>query len=201
MATPLDMSLLANFSGLFLFIMIFAITYAVLGLTKVLGDNKTIQATVAFCFGLFMALASKPSQIVENMVPWVGLVIIVIMFLMLTMRFMFGEKGDDMLISAIGGSSKTSAAMWIFIAIMFILLVSFSSVVGPEVTPGSNTTSDTTASSGATSTSTTTGSTETGNWQSNVLNTIYHPKVLGTVLVLFIMVIAIKQLSTVTSPK
>jgi len=196
MATPLDMSLLEHFSGLFLFIMIFAITYAVLGLTKVLGaENKGINAIVAFCFALFMALASKPSQIVQGMVPWIGLMMIVIMFMLLAMRFMFGDKGDETLFKVLGGSA--SAGWWIFITIIGILLVSLGSVIGPEVTPGGNTNSTTTGGSVDSSP----GSTQTGNWQSNVLNTIYHPKVLGAVLVLFIMLMAIKMLSTVSAPK
>ncbi len=198
MATPLDMSLLESFSGLFLFIMIYAITYAVLGLTKVLGDSKTIQAVVAFCFALFMALASKPSQVVQGMVPWIGLLIIVSMFLLMSMRFLFGSDGDDIMIKVLGGGSKTSAGWWIFITISGILLISLGSVIGPDVTPGSDTSVNTTDGVVIDDGS---GSTQTGNWQTNVLNTIYHPKILGTILVLFIMVMAIKMLSTVTTPK
>jgi hypothetical protein len=196
MATPLDMSLLQHFSGLFLFIMIFAITYAVLGLTKVLGgENKSINAVVAFCFALFMTLASKPSQIVQGMVPWVGLVIIVIMFLIMAMRFMFGDEGDEVLQKVLG-SSKQSAGWWIFLTIIGILLVSLGTTIGPDVTPGSNTSN----TSSSVSVDNSPGSTQTGNWQANVLNTIYHPKVLGAVMILLIMLAAIKLLSTVSGP-
>jgi len=195
MATPLDMSLLEHFSGLFLFIMIFAITYAVLGLTKVLGgENKSINAVVAFCFALFMTLASKPSQIVQGMVPWVGLMIIVIMFLIMAMRFMFGDEGDEVLQKVLG--SKQSAGWWIFITIIGILLLSLGSSIGPEVTPGSNASTNTSSSATVSSS----GSTDTGSWQTNMLNTIYHPKVLGAVMVLLIMLAAIKLLSTVSGP-
>jgi hypothetical protein len=204
MATPLDMSLLQSFSGLFLFIMVYAVVYAVLGLTKVLGeDKKTINAIVALCFAIFISFSAKPNQIISTMIPWVAMVIVLIMFLLLAMRFMFGAKeGDDVLISVLGGGAKSSAGWWVFVAIMGIFLVALSSSVGPEVTPGSNTTTTTTTTtSDSTTVDTTAGSTETGNWQTNVLNTIYHPKVLGMLLILAIALAAIKMLSTVTTPK
>lgn len=189
MATPLDLSLLEHFSGLFLFIMIFAITYAVLGLTKVLGsDSKTINAVVAFCFALFMTIAQKPSAIVKNMIPWVGLVIILIMFLLLASRFMFGDKGDEILHSVMG--SQKSTGWWIFVAIIGIFLISLGSSIGPELTAGGDST-NVTIEPGS-------GSTGTSSWQTNVLNTIYHPKILGAIMVFTIMVAAIKLLSTVS---
>lgn len=189
MATPLDLGLLEHFSGLFLFIMIFAITYAVLGLTKVLGgDNKAINAIVAFCFAVFMALAQKPSAIVQNMIPWVGLVIILIMFLMLASRFMFGDKGDEVLQGVLG--SQKSTGWWVFLAIFGIFLVSLGSSIGPELT-ASGETSNVTVEPG-------TSSTATDSWQTNMVNTIYHPKILGTVLIFAIMIAAIKLLTTVS---
>ena len=114
MATPLDMSLLQSFSGLFLFIMVYAIVYAILGLTKVLGeDKKTINAVVALCFALFVSFSSKPNQIITTMIPWVAMVIVLIMFLMLAMRFMFGAKEGDDVLFAVLGNTKQSAGWWV----------------------------------------------------------------------------------------
>jgi hypothetical protein len=201
MATPLDMSLLESFSGLFLFVMVYAIVYAILGLTKVLGDDKkTINAIVALCFAVFVSFSSKPNQIISTMIPWVAMVIVLIMFLLLAMRFMFGAKEGDDVLFAVLGNTKSSAGWWIFLAIMGIFLVALSSSVGPEVTPGSNATGST-VTTGSSISDSSPGSTETGNWQTNVLNTLYHPKVLGAMLILAIALAAIKMLSTVVTPK
>ena len=190
MATPINIGLLESFSPVFVFIFVFAISYAVLGLTGVLGkDNKNIHGIVAFCIAIFLSLSVRPKAIITDMVPWFALVIVFFMFLMLAMRFVFGEKGDRMMINVLG--SESGAGWWVFIAIIGILIISLSSSVGPSVTSTSN------ESTAGINVTTAGGSTQTGNWQTNVLNTMYHPKVLGTIIILVIALAAIRLLSSI----
>jgi hypothetical protein len=201
MATILDISLLQSFSGVFTFILVFAITYAILGLTNVLGkDTKSLNGIVAFCVAIFLSISTKPRTMVEGMIPWFAMMAVFVMFLLLAMRFMFGEgAGDKMMLNVLGG--KNSAGWWIFIVMGAILLISFSATVGPGITPGANQTSSGTSEtipSGVGDAQV--GSTQTGNWQTNVLNTIYHPKVLGAIILLVIALAAIKLLSTNPPP-
>jgi hypothetical protein len=201
MATPIDIGLLGSFSAIFIFIFVFAISYAVLGMTGVLGkDNKNIVGIVAFCIAIFLTISLKPRLIIMDMIPWFALVIVFFMFLMLAMRYVFGTDKGDSVLKAVMGSSDTGAGWWVFIIMVSILLVALSSSVGPEVTPGSNTTTSGTATTDSGS-ATTGGSTETGNWQSNVLNTLYHPKMLGAIIILAIALAAIQLLSRVSPVK
>ncbi len=199
MATPIDLSLLGTFSPIFVFIFVFAVSYAALGLTNVLGkDNKNIVGIISFCIAVFLTLSTKPRLMIPEMVPWFAMVVIFFMFLMLAMRFVFGEKGgDEMLIKVLGGGAGggSGAGWWVFIMIIGIVVIAFSASVGPEITSGSNDTTATTVVEAGT------GSTGTNNWNTNILNTLFHPKLLGTVLILIIALSAIRMLSTVVVPK
>jgi hypothetical protein len=196
MATPIDVGLLGTFSPIFVFIFVFAVSYAALTMTKVLGkDNGNIVGVIAFCIAIFVTLSTKPRLMIPEMVPWFAMIIIFFMFLMLAMRFVFGEKGgDEVLMKVLGGggsSSAVGAGWWVFIMVIGVVVIGLSASVGPEVTPGSNDTSINLPSAPGT------GSTQTGSWNTNMLNTLFHPKLLGTVLILIIALSAIRMLSTI----
>lgn len=190
MATPIDLGILESFSSIFVFIFVFAISYAVLGLTNVLGkDNKSIAGIVAFCIAVFLTISLKPRLIIMDMIPWFAMVIVFFMFLLLMMRYVFGTDKGDSVLKSVMGATDSASGWWVFIIVLTIFLVALSSNIGQDLVGGGNTT---TTSNGST---TTTGSTETGNWQSNVLNAIYHPKMLGAVVVLVIAIASITLLT------
>jgi phosphatidylglycerophosphate synthase len=190
MATILDLGLLEHFSVIFTMLFVYAIVFGVLQLTKVLGGSKAIDALVALCCAVFLAFSSKPQEVIKMISPWFLILIIFGMFLLMAMRFMFGDEGDEMLVKIMGG--KQSAGAWIFVIAIGIMVWAGMSLFGPEVTPNGNSTTTTTSTSIGTS-----GSTSTPDWKTNVLNTLFHPKVLGTVIVLVIALFAVQLISRV----
>lgn len=196
MATLFDIGLLENFSPIFTFLFIFVAVFGILEVVKIFGEgNKNLNAIIALCIAVFITFADKPRIIIQGMIPWFVLMFIFGMFLIISMRFTFGSGGDEMLLSMLGG--KPGAGWWIGGVSIAILVILLGSVIGPEVTPGVENSTIVTSEGSTTSIGTTAGSTATGDWKSNVLNTIYHPKVLGAVMLLFIALFAIKLISTV----
>lgn len=188
MATLFDLGLLEYFSSIFLFLFVLVVIYGILEVVKIVGENKGLNALIALCIAVFATFATKPRMIIQGIIPWFALLFIFGMFVMVAMRFIFGESADAMFKQMLGGD--TGAGWWILIGAGTILLVVFSSAVGPDLTPGMDNTTVIEGGGGS-------GSTSTGNWQSNVLNTLYHPKILGTVVILVIALFAIKLISTV----
>ncbi len=189
MATVMDIGLLQSFSDIFLVLFVWVVVYAILQKVKVLGENKGLNAIVAISVAIFLAFSAKPKIIVKGIIPWFVLLFVFFMFLVMGMRFTFGvDAGDEMLLKVLGG--EQSAGWWIFIGAAAILLVVVSSLVGPEVTPGSNQTAPPEITTPGQN-----GDVDTGDWRTNVLNTLYHPKVLGSVLLLVIALFAIQFLT------
>lgn len=96
MASPLDVGLLAKFSVIFSMIFIFAIVYAVLTYTKILGDNRGISALIAVVIALMMLFVPNVSQVINIMTPWFIVLLIFIFLIFLLFRFM-GASEEDMI--------------------------------------------------------------------------------------------------------
>ncbi|MBW2970839.1 hypothetical protein KY320_01615, partial [Candidatus Woesearchaeota archaeon] len=189
MATIMDLGLLEHFTPVFVFIFIWAVTYGILTVTKILGDSKNLNGIIAFCIGLFIAFSTKPRVIISGIIPWFVLMFVFFMFVLIGMRFVFGEgQGDEMMLNMLGG--KTGAGWWIFAVGLTIVIVIAASELSPAITPGA---SNTTTTSGTSSSNAETGpgSTDTGDWRSNVLNTMFHPKMVGTLVFLLIALFTI----------
>ena len=188
MATIFDIGLLEYFSPIFTFIFIFVAMFGILQVVKIFGEkSQNLNAIICFCIALFLTFADKPRLIVNGMIPWFALMFVFGLFLLTAMRFIFGsEAGDSMLLSMLGG--KTGAGWWVGVGAIIILIVGISSVIGdPLADSGENATTD--ASTGNSDGSS--GSTATDDYRTNVLNTLYHPKLLGAVVLLLIALFAI----------
>jgi len=188
MATIFDIGLLEYFSPIFTFIFIFVAMFGILQVVKIFGEkSQNLNAIIGFCIALFLTFADKPRLIVNGMIPWFALMFVFGLFLLTAMRFIFGsEAGDSMLLSMLGG--KTGAGWWVGVGAIIILIVGISSVIGdPLADSGENATTD--ASTGNSDGSS--GSTATDDYRTNVLNTLYHPKLLGAVVLLLIALFAI----------
>ena len=79
MATVLDIGLLQEFQIIFGWIFVFVLVYAVLELTKVLGENKGLNAIIGFTAATLFALSSQAVAIVTGMAPWVVVMVVVFM--------------------------------------------------------------------------------------------------------------------------
>ncbi|MFC1801758.1 hypothetical protein ACFLZB_04825 [Nanoarchaeota archaeon] len=182
MATFLDVGLLQYFSVIFPVLLVFAIVFAILTTTKILGENKTINALVAVVLALMVLLVPDIVDVINFMAPWFVLVFIFLILLILVYRILGATEKD------IGDFIKTDRPIkWAIFAVgLIILLAALGTVFGQKVGPylggaeTSNVTTDDIQSGVA-----------TGNWEQNLFATLFHPKILGVILIFAIAIFAI----------
>lgn len=179
MATLFDLTVLNQFSGLFIMLLVWVLVYAVLQVTKVLKGNKGIDALLAFLVAAFFGMSSQLTQVVKTMLPWFIVLVLVIFFIWTLGKFM-GLSEED-LIKSMG--NKSGAFWWVFSFVIVIIIYSFSTVYGQKLLE-------------ATSTSNATA----GGFTGNVTKTLTNPKVLGTALILIITSFAIRLMASEAAP-
>lgn len=184
MATVLDLGLIQTFDVIFPVLLVFALVFAVLQKTKVVGESVGINSVIAVVIAFMVLLSDTLVQMINFMVPW--FVVVIIFFILLILVFqIFGAKEAD-LASAV----KDKAVYWTIIGIgIVILLAAFGNVLGQSFTEqafqaggGNVTASDGT---GVASTS----------FEGSVTATLFHPKVLGMVIMFAIAIFAVAFLS------
>jgi len=179
MATILDVSLLQSFDIIFAPLLVFAIFFAILQKTKGLSSAPGINALIAALAAFFILLSDTAVQMVNFMVPWFAVAIVFIVLLLLIFQ-MFGAT-DKNLYSALTGDTTI---IWTILGLgIVILLAAGGSVLGQNIGPYLN-------DGGAISTN---GSTNvaTADFQTNVTATLFHPKILGMLVIFGIIIMAV----------
>lgn len=214
MATPvMDVGLLNFFSPLFIFLLLFAVIYALFQWTKIFGDNKVIHSMIAVVLALFGSIFSPSARgLIEFIMPWFTFLVIIGVVVIVLFK-MFGVS-DDSLTSAV----KSPGVMWTILILVIVLIIgALSHVFGQNQLAY---TSDTqSAGIGADQTGGLsdlqqggetgllnpgghpgTKDTDTGDIQKNIGATFYHPRVLGMIFILIIAAMAIRMLSAPSTP-
>ena len=188
MASVLDIGLINQFAGVFTILFIFLVIYAILTVTKLLGDNQGVSGLIALLIALLSATQPQALAVVSGMSPVFVILLMFLMFMFLAAKFAGFDTND--IIGMLGG--RPGAAAWILIfsliALFFVManvfgqgfLESFSEFQGGEAV---NATGE-----GSTSTSST-------SFNTNLGNTIFHPKILGFILIMLIGAFAIALLT------
>jgi hypothetical protein len=186
MATVLDVSLLGAVGVIFPVIVVFAITFAVLRKTKWLGqEGVAIDAVIAASVALMVLLSEKLVALLNFIIPWFAVAIIFFMLLLLVFM-VFGLKEKNFMEAV----QNSAALMWTIIGIGLIIMVAGGfSILGQDLTDqafsdGSN------VAVGADGTATT-----TGNFDQNLNNILFNPKVLGVMVIFAILVLAVALLT------
>ncbi|NQV91444.1 hypothetical protein HQ489_03130, partial [Candidatus Woesearchaeota archaeon] len=96
MATILDVNLLQSFDFVFVILLIWTATFAILHKTKALGENPALNSIVAAAVSLLFLLSRTAIDVVNFMIPWFA-VAIIFLFLMILIFMMFGADGKDVL--------------------------------------------------------------------------------------------------------
>ncbi|MBU4308243.1 MAG: hypothetical protein KJ566_00400 [Nanoarchaeota archaeon] len=108
----------------FPFLLIFLICFAILEKTKVLGDNKQLDALLSFVLGLIFVGAVFPKMVVGNLILFLTVSLVVVFVVLLIWGFIAGEEGLKF-----GDSSK--GLKWVIgIAIVLAVVVLLFSVTG-----------------------------------------------------------------------
>jgi len=194
MATLLDVGLISYFGNIFPFIFVWAIVFAVLQKTKVIGTAMGINAVVAAVAGLMVLLSQSLINIINFMVPWFA--ILIIFFVLMMLAFMsFGAKDADF-----ASAFKNKTVLYLMIAACLGILgaavanefgqaateASFGS--GTAVVSANNGSIPVTGEEVATSTG-------TSSFSTNMFGIITHPKVLGMVVLFAIVIFAVALLT------
>jgi hypothetical protein len=201
MATFLDVGLLENFGAIFIVLLVFLIVFGLMEYIKPFGEAKRgLHGIIAVAIALVFIVSKVATKMVSFMVPWFMVMAIFVFFMLFIVR-MFGAGEGDMkkLIK------DSNVYVWLIVFGVLILIFAISSAFGQSLLEkGAGTTVTVTASNvtagtgtGADQTIAGTTSTATPSFQTNLLNTLRHPKVIG---LLFVFLVAVFALIFLTKP-
>lgn len=128
MATIFDAGPLGSLLGMvFVFILVFIVSYALLKKIKAFGANDGFHAIVAFVLAVFTIMVPESQVIMSNFLPWSFMFFLLIMVIF--MFFMFiGVKEDDMVANV---AKSTGFISIVIAAIVILLLVAMTKAYGP----------------------------------------------------------------------
>jgi len=178
MASLLDLAGLKHFSGLFPFLLVLVLVYAILSRTDFFKEKPVLVAIISFIMAIMTLYSRIAIKTINLMAPW--FVLFIIFGILLVLAFMtFGISQEQ--VSKFVFDDNMSVGMWVLTIILLIGVGSLIAVMNEEktfssLTEGNNVTAE--------------PSQDYGFWQ-----TIFHQKILGMVLVLLIAFFTIRQVS------
>jgi hypothetical protein len=124
MASILDAGLASVFSGLVVFLLVYALLWGLLTKLKLFGDNPGSYALIAFATAFLVAIAPPARNFVMFVAPWY-LALAVVLFFIIFIVGMFGLKADKEIPEII---KQPRAYVWIiiFCVIIFIFGLAYS---------------------------------------------------------------------------
>lgn len=183
MATLFDISLLQTFDIVFAAVLVFAIMFAILRKTNALGTSTGIDAVIAVAVSFLVIISDKAVEIINFMIPWFVVAFLFIMLLLLVYQI-FGLKEKD--IAHYLKNDKGLAWLLFGVGILIFAAAMGNSLGQDFLEEGSG--GNATSINGA-------GGVATDNFQTNVVSTLRHPKIIGMLIVFTIMVFAIGLLT------
>ena len=159
MATLLDLGFLEFFVPLISLVFVFCVLFGILQKTKLLGGKKAIDFFVSLTITILVVLNTQALELAQFMSVW-SVVIIIIFVMMVLIFFAFVKEGEYNLPETAGAAPKI--LFWAFIV---ILVIGLTQVFGPIFTPYAEDAPK--------------------SWV--VLRTLFHPRVLGAILILLIV--------------
>jgi len=216
MASFIDLGFLHGLAPVLIFLFSFAILYALLGGIKILGDNKSIHAIIALVVAIFVAISIDVSTIIVSIIPWFFLIMVFLVLIILGFGAMGGGKAD--LLDTLGTTSSPGGILkWALIVIALIIILSaIANQFGQSQLELTNEKAKTSTTANVDSNGnkivlgqTAIGvkninsvgrnngdlSTDTGDYQDNFANTMYHPRMLGFILIILIGTLTVALLT------
>ena len=179
MATPLDVTALKQFSGIFPFLLTLVLVYAILSMTAWFKENKTWAAIIAIITAFMTLLSPIAIKTINLMAPWFILFIIfAILFILAFMVFGFDQKA----ITDFVAGGDYGVGTWIMSIMLIIGIGSLVFVVNEEKGFADLAAGNETGAAPK--------SQQYGFWQ-----TLFHPKILGMALVLMVGYFTIKYMT------
>ncbi len=177
MASLLDISLLQHFSDIFVFLFVFSATYAILMVKKPFGDVKGLNALIAFGIAMIFLFSQDAIAVIKETVPWFVIMLIVLMMVLLVTTSI-GASIDPTLMRTIG--------TYVLVIGIIVLVINISMRFGQHAGPylSNETNPDIVVAGGS-------GDVGSGSFAQNFGATLFHPKVLGMLLVIIVCLFAV----------
>ncbi len=188
MATILDIGLFESFNTIFPVLLVFALVFAILQKTNMLGkDKNTLNAFIAILVAFLVLLSKTVINVVNYMTPWFVIVLIFTILLLLlyqTLGVTDKSIGDFV--------TNDSTVKWAIFGIgTVILLAALGNELGQNIGP---------YLSGEVPANLTEGGVATSDFSQNITATLFHPKILGLIFLFTIAIFAVAFLSGDTAP-
>ena len=182
MATVLDVSLLGYFNIVFSFFLILVFVYAILQKYKVLGDSPAISGVIAFAMASIAVISETVIGLINFIAPWFVVMFIFLVLLLLMFQMMGATEQNFQ------AAVKDKAVQWTILAIAILIIgAGFANVLGQDLLEQSQSSGEEMVLED--------GSTSSTDFESNVMSTIFHPKVLGMIVLFGIAIFSIALLT------
>ncbi len=76
------------------FLLMFVLVFAILEKTKVLGDNKQVNAIIAFVIGLIFVGVAYPKDVVANMILFLTVALVIVFVALILWGFASGASAE-----------------------------------------------------------------------------------------------------------
>ena len=183
MVSLIDLGLIEQFSFIFPFLLVFAISLGVLTKIKFF-EGTVINSIIAFVLAFLVLLSNTAGEIISTAAPWFVLLFIFSTFV-ITAFMLFGttEKNFHTLITT------DLTVIWTLIIVALVIIISSAShvyfVKGGNLDP----------SVGADP-----NDPNLVPFQGKMISPIFHPKILGIILITLISTFAVRLLSGTAPP-
>ncbi len=112
----IDLTGIGTFVPVFGFLLVFVVTYALLGKTKLLGENKFVHILTSFAIAIIFLVSANAIEYVKVVTPWFAALVVSLLFIGLIVGLMGKETMEKVF--------KPGFAWFIVIVLIVIFLVS-----------------------------------------------------------------------------
>jgi len=178
------LGLLEKFEIIFPFLLILTLVYAVLNMSKILGDNKGLTALISFAVAIITLFSPVSREIINIMAPWFVILFIFLVFILVAFRIF----GDVDYLEFFKGENGKMVAYWVAALALIIFFGSIATAFFGQqgVLQETDDTGQSVLERGEV------GSEGRGAFWA----TITHPNVLGMIVILLIALFTIQRLAT-----
>ncbi len=183
MATPLDISVLQQFGGIFPFLLVLVLVYAILSQSDWFKEKQGMAALIAIIAAIMTLFSRIAIKTINLMAPW--FVLFIIFGVLIVLAYMtFGISKEKVIETITGEEYGGAFGMWVLSIMLIIGLGSLFFVINEEkgfrdLAGGNATLGEHPPEK------------EFGFWQ-----TLFHPKILGMVLVLLVAYFTISKMTS-----
>lgn len=201
MATVLDISLIGEFTSLFVVVLVFALIFAVLEFSKFLGEeNRNLRAIIAFSLAIVTLFSPNMIRFILNIGPLFVMAFIMIVFVIMMLKLLGAEDKD---FTAALKARNNVLVYWILGICLVLIIIAIGQTFGEDtlrMTDGNSGTSSSELGDVVVEQTGTEGNSEGADFDENVSDALFNPKVLGTMLLLIIGFFTVLLLGVTPKP-